>query len=306
MIDEPEHIQILYLFADPSDPGDAELVQSSNDEQLFLENYYKTYDRHWLSTYQRPPPIIPFVQMDADNARTKWVESTAYFWTCSPSKDQDKDKAKESKISRIIGRGRNSGMYGKCRDSNKGQPLKFMIEMLYPQDPRIYKISNFVNEVEAEHLVDISRKKMHRSTVGDGVNARQDPTRTCSNTWLSMNHSEIVETVYYRIGDVLGIEQYKMSAEYTIQNAKGEVEGVASHMEVVHFGKGEHYSRHFDNAVTDEVFLHFVTFQVILSTSDDFKGLLSLCIRNLLGKKGEFGFVNITDLPPDHKVYRKV
>ena len=105
--------------------------------------------------------------------------------------------------------------------------------------------------------------------VTQGRNKRQDPTRTCSNTWLSMNHSRVVETVYERIGDVLGVDKYKMSAA---SSTGAQVEGVASHMEVVHFGTDEHYSRHYDNSVTDEVFLHFITFQVILQTSPDFDG----------------------------------
>ena len=108
--------------------------------------------------------------------------------------------------------------------------------------------------------------------MGDGKNRRQDPTRTCTNTWLSMNRTKVVETLYYRIGDVLGISQFKMSVEASVMDDSGTVEGVASHMEVIHFGTGEHYSRHYDNAVNDEIYLHFITFQVILRTSDDFSG----------------------------------
>merc|ERR1711933_489359 len=48
------------------------------------------------------------------------------------------------------------------------------------------------------------------------------------------------------------------------------IEGVASHMEVIHFDTNQHYSRHYDNSVKDEVNLHFITFQVVLRTSEDF------------------------------------
>jgi len=83
-----------------------------------------------------------------------------------------------------------------------------------------------------------------------------------------MNHSRIVETIYHRIGDVLGIDKYKMNVESTLDRN----DGVASHMEVVNFKTNEHYSRHYDNAVNNEIFLHIISVQVILSTSDDFKG----------------------------------
>ena len=74
-----------------------------------------------------------------------------------------------------------------------------------------------------------------------------------------MNQTEVVENVYRRIGDVLGIPSWKMEVDATEPNAQGQVDGVASHMEVVHFATDEHYNRHYDNSVTDEIFLHFIT-----------------------------------------------
>ena len=35
---------------------------------------------------------------------------------------------------------------------------------------------------------------------------------------------------------------------------------------------GEHYSPHYDNAPGTDIHLHFVTFQIVLFTSDDFSG----------------------------------
>lgn len=55
-------------------------------------------------------------------------------------------------------------------------------------------------------------------------------------------------------------------------NVFGYETGVASHLEVVHFSTHEHYSPHYDNAPGKEVNLHFITFQIILSTSENFRG----------------------------------
>eukprot|EP01083_Nonionella_stella_P036814 100429_1 len=250
--------KILYVYEDKQQPGDANVIQTAYGELQFLDNYYKTYNRHWLSTYQRPAPVLPFIVMTAQDSTTKWVTSDSYHWTCA-------DTGGTSRVKRMVS-------VSKCQDRNNAKPLKFMVEQLYKKDPRIYKISNFINEFEANHIIQISEQYMHRSTVGDGRNQRQDPTRTCSNTWLSMNHTKVVETIYHRIGDVLGINKYKMNVKSTINDKNGELEGVASHMEVIRFGTNEHYSRHYDNAVNDQIYLHFITFQVILRTSDDFRG----------------------------------
>jgi len=262
--------KILYLYVDANDPGADDVVDAAHEEVQFLSEYYRTYNRHWLSTYQRPPPEIPFIAMDDDNSRKKWVTSDSFFWTCDPSKsdsvDTDSKQNTGGRLSRFLSR---NGDSGRCRDT---QPLRFMVEQLYEKDPRVYKISNFIHPFEAKHIIEISQKYMERSTVGDGRNRRQDPTRTCTNTWLSMNHTRIVETLYHRIGDVLGIAKWKMNVKSTVMDNNGNVEGVASHMEVIHFGTSEHYSRHYDNAVNDEIYLHFITFQVILQTSEDFSG----------------------------------
>jgi len=259
----------LYLYSDDDSPGDSELIQNSWDEVEFLYEYYKTYHRHWLSTYQRPPPVIPFVEMDASNPRTKWVESSAFFWKCDGNHGTEtKAKGGANTPSRILSK---SSLDRECMDIQP-EPLRFMLENLYPQDPRIYRIPNFINQIEAEHIIKEAMPFMHRSTVGNGRDKRQDPTRTCSNTWVSMNQTKVIENVYRRIGDVLGIPSYKMDVGYTMPNKQGEVEGVASHMEVVHFGTGEHYNRHYDNSVTDEIFLHFITFQVVLKTAHPLKG----------------------------------
>ena len=225
----------MYLFEDEHNSGDPQLIQTSHEELEFLKDYYLTYNRHWLSTYPRPQPVIPYIAMNDDNDRTKWVDSTSYFWTCEPS---DNQKKKGGGIGRILSR-----HYNQCQDTNNGKPIELMIERQYKTDPQIYTVSNFISETEANHIIELSRPNMKRSTTGNGVNARVDPTRTCSNTWLPMNKSKIIETIYHRIGDVLGIEQYKMNVDSTVVDHSGNIEGVASHMEVVHFDTNEHYSR---------------------------------------------------------------
>ena len=105
--------------------------------------------------------------MNADNTKTKWTTSTAYHWTCDPKSTQDapKQNNRGSRLSRIMNRGRRDNTINtNCQDKNGGIPLRFMIEQLYPADPRIYKVSNFINEYEAQHIIDISKNKMQRST----------------------------------------------------------------------------------------------------------------------------------------------
>jgi len=260
----------LYLHEDTKSPGDSELVRSSLEEVAFLEDYYKTYGRHWLSSYQRPSPVLPFVEMDASGSTTKWVESESLFWICD---DDEYAQKLTAPAPRALA---NTKHVRECTDSSVN-PLRFMIEMVYPRSPRVYKIANFINEMEAEHIIKQSEPRLRRSVIqtGDDEHDREirpDPTRTYSSVWLSMNHSVVIENIYRRIGDVLGVPNWRMEVGYTLPNKRGEVEGVPSHMEVMHYGTGEYYNRHYHNAVNAKINLYFVTFQVILRTSGPLKG----------------------------------
>eukprot|EP01083_Nonionella_stella_P235208 827298_1 len=96
-----EKDKILYLYEDKTDPGDRNLIQSSYDEVKFLSNYFLTYNRHWLSTFNRPTPAIPFIIMNDNNAITKWVNSDSYFWICAPKDNTENNN--QGRLSRIIG-----------------------------------------------------------------------------------------------------------------------------------------------------------------------------------------------------------
>merc|ERR1712154_425096 len=171
-----------------------------------------------------------------------------------------------SKKQRLLGWKPN---IAECRENNNdGNTLKLMVETLSNSDPRIYKVSNFLSEYEANHIINKSRSRMKRSTTGNGLNKKRDPTRTSSNTWLAMNYTEVIQSIYHRIGDVLGIDPYKMTVDASLHSQ----DGVASHLEVVHFATNQQYNRHYDNAPKDNIFLHFITFQVILRVSEDFSG----------------------------------
>ena len=103
---------------------------------------------------------------------------------------------------------------------------------------------------------------------------------------------KVIETIYRRIGDILGINNYRMTADAIFNENHSHFyddTGVASHLEIVHFSTHEHYSPHYDNAPGKEDNLHFITFQIILSTSKDFRGGQTAFPHAILTDNGEKG-----------------
>jgi len=186
-----------------------------------------------LSPYNREPPELQFA---VDGYRT----STEYFWNCVDEKRKE------------------------CRGKEE---LNLRVEQMNERMPRVFKIDNFVSEFEAGHIIQQAERFLRRSMVGDGENARQDPSRTSSNTWLAMNGTKVIQSIYRRIGDMLGIDKARMSAEAATHQIRG-LHGVASHLEVVRFNTREFYAPHYDNAPNQDHHLHFITFQVVLHTED--------------------------------------
>eukprot|EP01038_Epipyxis_sp_PR26KG_P020144 gene20144-28509_t len=70
----------------------------------------------------------------------------------------------------------------KCQLRN---PITFTLQVVSTQ-PRVFIIENFLNNFEAEKIIEIARPQIEDSIVGthDGGGARKSSTRTSLNAWV--------------------------------------------------------------------------------------------------------------------------
>merc|ERR1712048_209066 len=75
--------------------------------------------------------------------------------------------------------------------------------------PRVFEIRNFLSEVEADHIIDLSTNspsvKMEKSTtLGD--NDSED-IRNSTNAWVYRELDPVIDAIYRRASDLLRIDE---------------------------------------------------------------------------------------------------
>lgn len=127
--------------------------------------------------------------------------------------------------------------------------------------PRSFLVENFLSDFEADELIRLALPNVKASVVGqsDSGGIFASTTRTSSNTWIKRNTTPVVETLYRRVADLLGIQHQILT---THDNAED--------IQVVHYHVGEEYRAHYDWGVRGYPESRFIT--VLLYLSDDFTG----------------------------------
>lgn len=113
------------------------------------------------------------------------------------------------------------------------------LTILYPQfqvdvwsiNPRIFVLRHFLRAEECEHLIQIAREKIERSTTVDPTTGEQILVdgRTSSGTYFWIRHDPIVTAVEERIANLVNIP---------VENGEG--------LQVLNYKPGQFYNPHFD------------------------------------------------------------
>mmetsp|Transcript_11827 Transcript_11827/g.35233 ORF Transcript_11827/g.35233 Transcript_11827/m.35233 type:complete len:427 (+) Transcript_11827:167-1447(+) len=115
-------------------------------------------------------------------------------------------------------------------------PLALSLQVIShnPQGPRVFLVRELLSDYECDHIVELGAKVIRKSMVGQG-GGFTSKTRTSQNGWLRRSASPVLEQVYKRFGDVLGIDHNLLT------------HGVnAEELQVVRYERSQEYAPHHD------------------------------------------------------------
>ena len=219
----------LYLIEDPIHPAPQHMLEFSNQELAFHEEYYKQTGIHWRHYYgpdgPRPPPSL-FMWPAEKIGQVHKVNSPEGYWECD-------------------------GTEGQCQ-SDKYVELELE---LVSTEPRVFIIPNFLSEFEVGEIIKLARPHIKQSHVGDvEVGVLNSDTRTSKNAWVPRTSSAITESLFLRAADLLNIDEKLLTRT---RNAED--------MQVVHYDPGQKYDAHHDWGVGSDANSRFLTLLLYLT-----------------------------------------
>uniref|UniRef100_A0A7S3NK16 Fe2OG dioxygenase domain-containing protein n=1 Tax=Aureoumbra lagunensis TaxID=44058 RepID=A0A7S3NK16_9STRA len=184
-----------------------QLAQAQNEIE-FYEKYKNETGLPWLSFYPRDPPWLNM--WPADYIGQQHVIGTAH------------------------------GYYDYVFDNSSMipifQPLALRLSVLShpPNGPRVFLIENLISDFECDHMISLGQKVVRQSMVGQGGGFKSK-TRTSANGWLRRNASPILDHIYKRFGDVLGIDDKLLVPKFN-----------AEELQIVQYQTSQEYAPHHD------------------------------------------------------------
>eukprot|EP01038_Epipyxis_sp_PR26KG_P009004 gene9004-12146_t len=222
------HDQALYIIEDPKRPPPHDLKKRTQEEVEFMDAYFNRTGILWRHFYglngPRPKPthfMWPANQVGEVHA----VQSNNGFWLCE----------------------------GQPKECQSQDPIEISLEVISVK-PKAFVISQFLSDFEVESIKQIASPELRDSSVGDaatGILASE--TRTSKTAWIPRNRNHIFDTLFRRAGDVLQIEESKLTR------------GTAEDLQVVHYNVGQKYDSHHDWGVSGHPESRYLTLLLYLN-----------------------------------------
>lgn len=165
------------------------------DERAFMEKYERESGLPWLSYYPRDPPVLNVWPAD-------YVGQTHVVYS-------------------------EHGYYHPVA-------LRLTVVSRQPQGPRVLIVKELLSELECDHIVELGKGVVRQSMVGQG-GGFESKTRTSQNGWLRRTASPMLDNIYKRFGDVLGIDDTLLTSKFN-----------AEELQVVRYNLGQEYAPHHD------------------------------------------------------------
>ena len=110
--------------------------------------------------------------------------------------------------------------------------------------PRVFEVKNFLSKSEVDHILELATgMTLRTSTTKSGADgeAREDKsTRTSKNTWLTRETSPILDVVYRRAADLLGVDESFLRARNANEHPDiPNRNSMAEHLQLVHYDPGQ-------------------------------------------------------------------
>jgi prolyl 4-hydroxylase len=287
-------------------------VERNRAEVEFTSHYFKTTGRHWLHYFNsssgqpRKPPVLHMWPTGGKVGFIREIQTSELYWLCSDEAVDAKDACRStSLLKRIDDSNPNpapspvpvpaplpslsslfSSLFPNPSSISPPSPLPLLKTMTLQLQtisltPRAFLIENFISDHESEELIRLATPKIAESVIGqaDSGGIFKSTTRTSSNTWIKRSTSPLIETLYRRVANVLGLDQRLLT-----------VSSNAEEIQVVHYNIGEEYQAHYDWGVRGYPESRFITVLLYLSDTDANSGSSSSGTRTGATAGGETAF----------------
>eukprot|EP00467_Chlorarachnion_reptans_P013256 CAMPEP_0114522016 /NCGR_PEP_ID=MMETSP0109-20121206/20519_1 /TAXON_ID=29199 /ORGANISM="Chlorarachnion reptans, Strain CCCM449" /LENGTH=432 /DNA_ID=CAMNT_0001703209 /DNA_START=127 /DNA_END=1422 /DNA_ORIENTATION=+ len=211
-----------------------EFYQKTMAELEFFDQYQKENGKAWLSYFPRGKPILPMWPSD-HLGQVISVKSESGKVVCDPSQPDLK------------------GQNDPCVRSEADIDLRVIAT-----EPRVFLIENLLSSYELEHILDLAKERVHRSSVGNGASAYKSNTRTSRTGWLKRTDSALLNRVFSRFSTVLNISDDKLAHNR-----------VAENLQVVHYDVGQQYTPHHDFGDSGRPNQRFLTLFIYIHTAEE-------------------------------------
>lgn len=252
-------------------PSEVSFYQMQLQNRVFAEQYRAFTGTDWLALYKyKRPPQYHMWRADFFG-QTHIVETKEIHFV-----EQPPDIEITRGMSMYGPRPDETQRMRRYRDTHPTLSLELKVLSCAP---RVFEIRNFLSDVEIEHILRIAKSsELHRSTVRASSSDSEETvseTRTSSNSWIARSKDFMIDAIYKRAADVLGMNEALLRArrKTELEEFKDSTISVAERLQLVHYTKGAQYTPHHDFAMPGLVNLQPSRFATILFyLNDDMEG----------------------------------
>lgn len=226
VMEDTNHLYFIGPAKDDTLTLNSQRYQDSLKEVEYMKSYHKEHGVPWLSNYPRGPPELFHYPTDFVGQKHHIKSNIGYF---KNAKEQSKE------------------------------PVDFNITVV-ATTPKILLIQNLLSDYEIKHIISMGEKVVKRSKVGSAKHGFSSKTRTSENGWLKRSGSKLLNTVYYRFADVLGM---------TDQQLIDDGSGAAENLQFVRYLETQRYDAHHDFGYTGKTQQRFSTLLIYLEVPEE-------------------------------------
>lgn len=222
---------VLYVIRDDAEHEvSQELMEQTEREELFMAQYLLEHGIHWRHHYgkdgPRPPPSLHMWPTDAIGQTHKVTMPQYALISAMPPSPQLLPRL--SQVESLNG-------HWSCLEKATCQstaPLSLELEVV-SLAPKVFYISDFLHDFEADHIISQARHTVAVSKVGDSATGFSSDTRTSRNSWIPRSKNALIDSLYRRAADVLGVDEAMLT-----------MSRCAEELQVVHYQNNQKYEAH--------------------------------------------------------------
>lgn len=136
--------------------------------------------------------------------------------------------------------------------------------MVLSVKPKVFLVPELLTPVECDLIVELARSKMKDSSLGNGVDAFKDKTRSSRTGWLARNEHPTLDKAFKKFSEVLNIPN-----EDLVHHDRKNPNASAENLQVVHYKEGQEYTYHWDFFDRGDSKMRCLTLLIYLNDAPD-------------------------------------